>query len=162
MSDPAPSDSLSATASAPPSVAAGMKEITSVEGFTVHIPKTYQLSIDEKDGFNSRDTVDDFRELAMSAIPVASGADPLAETRGYFYADNGFVIRPKTLKPVTVAGVKMFHVAGMIDSVAWLEGFGVQTEDYVYQIKFIFQERTTPAKERRAVVESVLSTMELR
>ena len=142
-------------------VEAATGEEVTFNGMKLRVPQNYEVFDTFSSGMSARGRDDSFSRMSVLSADAIGIAQPLKVALSDFLENNQYLQKPKTLDPVIVDGVEMFHVAGPIDPVSWLEGYGVATEDYYYFFEFYFQESSTTTKERRRVVGSILATVEL-
>ena len=87
--------------------------------------------------------------------------DTVDDNRKHHIAGNiAYLYPPKTLDPVTIDGVRMFHVAGKVNDSQWGEAFGGDSEGYLVTFGFLFDLRGDP-DERRQVIDEVLASINL-
>ena len=134
------------------------KSIT-VDGLSLRLPQGWQTSTQDAEGF-----VAEPRELSLDVLEVIviqnDGLTSSPEAAFREYAGYG-VRPPKTLPPIEVDGVPMFHGTGQTQSSTWVEAFGSNSTDFTIWLTFKSSPRLTPLKERRALADSVLATVDL-
>ena len=74
--------------------------------------------------------------------------------------DNPYPRDPKVLPPVEIDGVEMYHVAGQVDELLWLEEYGAVVDQFRVTLEFQFS--SVPRKERDEIIDAVLQTFQWR
>lgn len=98
------------------------------------------VTLGEDDGFGSDDSASEFGD---DALKVARRIYPLS---------------PKKLSTVVVDGREMYHIAGKVQPLNWMEEFGAIVDDRSVILRFQLPVRTPPAQ-RTAIVDSVLASL---
>ncbi len=137
--------------------ATGKKIVT--EGLTLRLPVGWRTTSQDEEGFVAvpRDYNLDVLELitiqnsGLTSPPAAAYRD---------YKQYG-VSPPKTLPPIEVDGVPMFHGAGQTQPATWVEAFGSNSTEYSVWLTFESSPDLTTLKERRELADSVLATVDL-
>lgn len=99
----------------------------------------------------------------LAVVTVDNFGDPsdLSQAIQTHLDFSGYQREPRTLEPVTVDGVEMYHLAGRTDALTWVEAFGSDSTSDTIDIQFEFSVEDTAAQ-REEVVASVLDSVDMK
>lgn len=141
--------------------AAASGELVEFDGLSARIPAGWKIKDqDFRSAYASRSQgvlVDSLTIQFQDNFGEQSSLPELIEFHNdfeIFYERN-----PKTLEPVTIDGVEMFHLAGKVTDNLWGEAFGADLEQSTADFSFLFSSATGPA-ERQRVVDTFLASVD--
>ena len=128
---------------------------------TVRAPRGWTRSpalVSDQTDAEDDDTASAMTLAETQAFGSTAGADELADIAR---ASNLDPMIPRKLPAVELDGVEVYHLAGKVQRLNYLEEFGAVVDDRIVTLSFQLSPEITPT-ERREIVDSVLATFRWR
>ena len=161
--DPSPtvtSDSPSPTetsGSPGPSVSPATGLMLELPKARVRVPRGYKELQPEEFLVSASDTeTTNFISLSDTA---ALGQSTIQELARSTLEISPYLRKPRILAPTTLQGERVYHVAGRIDAVQYLEEFGTIYDGDIVVLTFVLESRIPP-QERQELIDSVFASFE--
>ncbi len=124
---------------------------------SVRAPADWQRSDFPVDTLTGAGDDDTSSLLSLGEIDAFGGTPSASELGDTALTTNPYRFDPKKLPETELDGVEVYHLAGKILPLTYLEEFGAVVDDRIVTLRFEFSSEVTPA-ERREVVDAVTAS----
>lgn len=154
---PSPTESTTV----PPGVEPASGPLIELDAISAKAPKGWSQEGLKTDSQVTAEDPKYVNRLTLFQVPDPSnGAGGVEQAAKDAVAAGSYLQMPKILEPTEINGVEVFHIGGRVDSSGFIEEFGTTVDGQFVRVS-LFLVEIISAKERQAIVDSVLPTVEL-